>query len=83
MPRVSRKAEAVEPVVDGPILAWYIRNEGAAFGRLVPRNFKPENYGIALPSGSPLTEEINRALLSLRESGRYDALRTRYFGAQP
>lgn len=70
-------------VFDGPILAWYVRHDGAAFGRLVPRNFKPENYGIALPSGSPLTEEINRALLSLRESGRYDALRTRYFGAQP
>ena len=69
-------------VFDGPILAWYVRNDGAAFGRLVPRNFKPENYGIALPSGSPLTEEINRALLNLRESGRYDALRTRYFGAQ-
>lgn len=70
-------------VFDGPILAWYLRNEGAAYGRLVPRNFKPENYGIALPTGSALTEEINRALLSLRESGRYDALRSHYFGAMP
>ncbi|MDU8929480.1 transporter substrate-binding domain-containing protein [Alisedimentitalea sp. MJ-SS2] len=73
------KLDAV--VFDGPILAWYVRNDGAAFGRLVPRNFKPENYGIALPSDSPLTEEINRALLNLRETGRYDALRIRYFGA--
>ncbi|MEZ5714796.1 MAG: transporter substrate-binding domain-containing protein [Paracoccaceae bacterium] len=70
-------------VFDGPILAWYVRHDGATFGRLVARNFKPENYGIALPTGSPLTEEINRALLGLRESGRYDALRIRYFGAQP
>ena len=70
-------------VFDGPILAWYIRNRGATHGRLVPRVFKPENYGIALPEGSPLREDINRALLALRESGRYDALRIKYFGTSP
>ena len=49
----------------------------------MPRVFKPENYGIALPEGSPLREDINRALLALRESGRYDALRIKYFGTSP
>ncbi|UYV37876.1 transporter substrate-binding domain-containing protein [Rhodobacteraceae bacterium D3-12] len=72
------KLEAV--VFDGPILAWYIRTEGASHGRLLPPVFKPENYGIALPSQSPLMEEINRALLSLRESGDYETLRRKYFG---
>jgi len=69
-------------VFDAPILAWYLRNNPQA-GRLLPRVFKPENYGIALPEGSPRTEEINRALLALRESGAYDDLHRRYFGAQP
>jgi polar amino acid transport system substrate-binding protein len=67
-------------VFDGPILAWYLRTHPNA-GRLLPRVFQPENYGIALPEGGPLTERINRALLSLRESGAYDALKTRYFGS--
>lgn len=74
-------AELDAVVFDGPILAWYINNQGAAYGRLLPRVFKPENYGVALPSDSPLTEDINRALLSLRENGRYDQLRRKHFGA--
>jgi polar amino acid transport system substrate-binding protein len=78
------EAGELEAVVfDGPILAWYVRNEGAGHGRLLPRVFKPENYGIALPSRSPLTEQVNRALLSLRESGAYDTLRRKYFGTMP
>ncbi|WP_137701329.1 transporter substrate-binding domain-containing protein [Marimonas lutisalis] len=69
-------------VFDGPILAHHLRIHPES-GRLLPRVFKRENYGIALPTDSPLTEEINRALLSLRESGRYSELRAQYFGAQP
>lgn len=76
----DRALDAV--VFDGPILAWYITENGTDAARLLPRVFKRENYGIALPSGSPMTEAINRALLSLRESGRYDQLRRKYFGAQ-
>ncbi len=69
-------------VFDGPILAWYTTQNGSRSGRILPRVFKRENYGIALPSGSPLTEDINRALLALRESGRYDQLRRKYFGVR-
>ncbi len=69
-------------VFDGPILAYYLRGAPKR-GRLLPRVFQPENYGIALPSGSELTEDINLALLSLRESGRYDVLRSKWFGAGP
>ncbi len=74
----SKDLDAV--VFDGPLLAWYIKENGSQSGRLLPRVFKRENYGIALPSGSALAEDINRALLSLRESGRYDQLRRKYFG---
>ncbi|WP_259775969.1 transporter substrate-binding domain-containing protein [Aliiroseovarius crassostreae] len=75
------EAQELDAVVfDGPLLAWYLTENGSQSGRLLPRVFKRENYGIALPSGSALTEPINRALLSLRESGRYDQLRRKYFG---
>jgi polar amino acid transport system substrate-binding protein len=68
-------------VFDGPILAYYLRQNPGA-GRLLPNVFKPENYGIALPTDSPLIEDINRALLALRESGRYDEIREAYFGTR-
>lgn len=74
----SGEVEAV--VFDGPILAWYLQTQGRGKGRLVERVFKRENYGIALPTGSPLTEEFNRALLSLRENGSHDSITRKYFG---
>ena len=67
-------------VFDGPILAWYLQSRSKESGRLVERVFKRENYGIALPTGSPLTEDINRALLALRENGTTDELQRKYFG---
>lgn len=70
-------------VFDGPILAYFIRTHPEADARLLPQTWQRENYGIALPTGSPLREDINRALLSLRESGKYDTLRARYFGGTP
>lgn len=74
--------EEIDTVVfDGPLLKWYLQNNGADTARLVDRVFKAENYGIVLPSGSPLREEINRALLTLRESGAYDEIYHKYFGA--
>jgi len=72
---------AVEAVLfDGPLLNWYLMKDGKGKGRLVNRVFKRENYGIALPTGSALTEDINRALLALRESGKHDDIARRYFG---
>ncbi|MBR9841808.1 MAG: transporter substrate-binding domain-containing protein [Rhodobacteraceae bacterium] len=72
------KADAV--VFDGPILAYYVMADSAGEARLIDRVYRPENYGIALPAGSPLREEINRALLALREDGSYGALVDKWFG---
>jgi len=67
-------------VFDGPILAYYVANKGRGRTRLMSKVFKPENYGIALPTGSPLREEINQSLLRLRENGTYDELAVKWFG---
>jgi polar amino acid transport system substrate-binding protein len=67
-------------IFDKPILAYYVAKRGAKTAQLVDRVFKPENYGIALPSGSPLREPLNQSLLRLREDGTYDRLRAKWFG---
>ena len=68
-------------VFDGPILAYYVQGKGRRTARLVDRVYRPENYGIALQTGSPVREDINRSLLRLREDGTYDDLVERWFGA--
>jgi polar amino acid transport system substrate-binding protein len=67
-------------VFDGPILAYYTQFDGAGRGQVLPRVFRPENYGIAFPSESALREPINVALLRLNETGAYDKIATRWFG---
>lgn len=75
------EANTLQAVVfDGPILAYYTANQGRGRARLMDKVFKPENYGIALPTGSPLREEINQCLLRLRENGTYDDLVVKWFG---
>lgn len=67
---------------DAPILAYYANNsDGAA--TIIGSVFHRENYGIALPSGSPLAESINQSLLRLREDGTYDTLYRKWFGINP
>ena len=68
-------------VFDGPILAYFATTDGRNESRLIERVYRPENYGIALPSGSEWTEDINQSLLKLREDGTYDALLEKWFGA--
>lgn len=75
----SGEIEAV--VFDGPILAFFVQEKKGHNARLIERVYRPENYGIALPTGSPMREEINRTLLRLREDGTYDDLVDRWFGA--
>jgi ABC-type amino acid transport substrate-binding protein len=65
---------------DAPLLQYYLSQESGSDAYLVDRVFRSEDYGIALPTGSPLREELNRALLVLRESGEYTAIERKWFG---
>lgn len=67
-------------VFDAPILAYYASQQEAKQYQLLDRNYRPEGYGIALPTDSDLREPINQALLHLRESGDYDDLIRMWFG---
>jgi len=69
-------------VFDAPILAYYANKETTRPAHMAGPVFKRESYGIALPNGSPLAEDINRALLNLREDGSYKKLQIKWFGAK-
>ncbi|MEO0939547.1 MAG: transporter substrate-binding domain-containing protein [Pseudomonadota bacterium] len=64
---------------DAPLLAYYVSTDGRGKARLIDRVFQPEDYGIALPQGSDLREQLNLALLELQESGAYEALYWKWF----
>ena len=79
---VKFEAEELDAVVfDGPILAYYVRTRGAGKAQLLDRIYRPENYGMAFPSGSETQEVVDQAILSLREDGTYDQLLTKWFGS--
>lgn len=70
-------------VFDAPILAYYAAGTGKNKAKLAGPVFLREDYAIALPSGSPLNEDINRAILELKENGTYQRLVRKWFGNQP
>ncbi|MEM9549586.1 MAG: transporter substrate-binding domain-containing protein [Pseudomonadota bacterium] len=67
-------------VFDAPILSYYVTHEGRDIGSLAGPVFLRENYGIVFPTGSPLVEDVNQALLALREDGTYEAIYRKWFG---
>ncbi len=69
-------------VFDAPILSYYANHEGRRIATMTGGVFLRENYGMAFPSGSPLVEDVNQALLSLREDGTYDEIYRKWFGAR-
>ena len=67
-------------VFDAPILSYYAAHEGRRMASMTGGVFLRENYGIAFPTGSPLVEDVNQALLALREDGTYDEIYRKWFG---
>lgn len=72
------KVDAV--VFDSPNLLHYVTNEGKGKVAIAGSLFYFQDYGIALQQGSPLREQVNRSLLKLRESGKYDIIYKKWFG---
>jgi len=72
------RADAV--VFDAPVLAYRINSDDRCPVRLVGPTFESQDYGIALPSGSPLRKRVNLALLQLHESGQLADLSRKWFG---
>ncbi len=72
--------KAIAVVYDSPVLLYYVSHENQGNMEIVGDTFHKENYGIIFPIGSELRIPVNRALLSLKESGVYQQLYDRWFG---
>jgi polar amino acid transport system substrate-binding protein len=70
-------------VYDRPNLQYYAQHEGKEWAQVVGRTFAPQDYGMAIPQGSHLREELNRVLLAMLEDGRMEQIRSKWFGHQP
>jgi polar amino acid transport system substrate-binding protein len=66
-------------VFDSPVLLYYAATAGRHTVRIVGPMLRKENYGILFPRGSALRKPVNEALLTLRESGIYDAIYAKWF----
>jgi len=75
-----RKSEVDAVVHDAPVLIYYMLNEGAKWAEIAGELFDKQDYGFVLQEGSPFREKVNRALLTIRENGVYDALYKKWFG---
>ncbi|HZZ51178.1 MAG TPA: transporter substrate-binding domain-containing protein [Pseudonocardia sp.] len=71
------QADAI--VFDAPVLQNRITVTHSSAEVLAGDVFARENYGIAVPTGSPLRKKINTTLLDLIEDGTYEDLYARYF----
>jgi polar amino acid transport system substrate-binding protein len=67
-------------VHDEPILRYQIIENYPGRLRLLAQVFEPQDYGIVLPSGSPWREQVNQALLKVRDSDRWSEIRRQYLG---
>lgn len=80
MYQLLRDGQVQAVVFDAPILEYFANTRGKGEFQVVGPIFHPEEYGIAMPIGSALREEINKELLQLGQDGRYDALLEKWFG---
>lgn len=76
---VSREVDAI--LFDAAPLMHYSQQHPEQDVVLAGWAIESEQYAFAFPEGSHLRERVNRALLGLIESGRYDAIYTRWFGS--
>lgn len=67
-------------VFDAPVLQHHIEVADNDRLMLVGNVFQREDYGIALPTGSPHRKAINTTLLEMQDDGSYERIREHYFG---
>ncbi|WP_328352774.1 transporter substrate-binding domain-containing protein [Mycobacterium sp. NBC_00419] len=76
-----RKGDFDAVVFDAPVLQYYVQHGGAGTAEMAGPVFKNEDYGIVFRPGSELRKQVDEALLSMREDGTYDMIKTKWFGS--
>jgi ABC-type amino acid transport substrate-binding protein len=75
------KSQVGAIVLDAPMLEWYDNAHPELPITVVGPVFLAEQYGFALPTGSPLTRRISEVILRLKDNGTMDKLHAQYFGS--
>lgn len=73
------RGEVKGVVYDSPMLRYYLVENPAAKLSMVGPMFDLQDYGFALPLGSPLRKELNAALLNLQVGGASGKLEAAWF----
>lgn len=69
---------------DAPNVAYYIQTKGEDSLKLVGDLYEAEEYGIAFAQGQDkLVEEVDKALETLKDNGKYDEIYEKWFGEKP
>lgn len=75
------KAGETDAVIgDAPIVQYYAAHDGAGTMTLAGDIFAPDKIAIALAQDSKYYEQINRALLTIKEDGTYAEIYKKWFG---
>ncbi|WP_206815247.1 ABC transporter permease subunit [Chroococcus sp. FPU101] len=77
---LNGKVDAV--VNDAAVTLYAVKEAGLAGIKVVGEQITEEYYGIALPKNSPLVDDINNALTTLLENGKYEAIFQRWFSGK-
>ncbi|MDQ2138994.1 glutamine ABC transporter substrate-binding protein GlnH [Alcaligenaceae bacterium A4P071] len=70
-------------VHDTPNVQYYANSAGKDRTKVVGKVKSGDFYGIAMPKGSPLVADVNKALATLKSNGKYDEIYAKWFGKQP
>jgi len=71
----------VEAIVgETETLSFIIRESGKGRIKIVGPLFDEFDFGIALPNGSPIREDLNTAILRMREAGDIERIKDRWIG---
>ncbi|MCT4639226.1 MAG: transporter substrate-binding domain-containing protein [Bacteroidales bacterium] len=74
------KGEVNAFVYDAPLLHYYINRDYKGRIEVLPHKFLRQDYGIALPEGSPVREPLNRLLLKHIHSEEWQNMIYKYLG---
>ncbi|MDS4020036.1 MAG: transporter substrate-binding domain-containing protein [Candidatus Competibacter sp.] len=66
-------------VYEAPTLQYWAARRGNGALQVVGPIFRPEKYGIAVASGSPLRKSVNQALLTMYADGSYEEIYRKWF----
>ena len=78
--RAIEEGEIDAFVYDAPILRYLINQEYKGSLEVLPKIFMRQDYGFALPAGSPLREAINRILLEKIQEETWQDTLSKYLG---